>query len=85
MAGRGALTLRPFTDDDFQLYTELANESYPDYAFTVEEVRHFDVGWRPEGFFKRRVIAEVAGEPVGYSDFSQSVGAFSRLNALIRE
>ncbi|HEV2251460.1 MAG TPA: GNAT family N-acetyltransferase [Candidatus Limnocylindria bacterium] len=73
---RPAVTLRPFADADYPAYVALANEAYPEYGWTVEEVRHWDADWRPEGFFERRVIAEEAGAPVGYCDASHSRGQF---------
>ncbi len=70
------ITLRAFRDDDLATIVRLSNESYPDYGWTVEELRHMDSDWRPEGFFQRRIIAEVAGAAVGYSEISQSRGQF---------
>ena len=54
----------------------MSNEAYPEYGWTVDEVRHFDDDWKPEGFFHRRVIAEEAGVPIGYSDLFHSRGQF---------
>ncbi len=70
------ITLRAFRDDDLATIVRLSNESYPDYAWTVEELRHMDADWRPAGYFQRRMIAEVDGIPVGYSEISQSRGQF---------
>ena len=69
-------TFRAFREDDLSTIVRLSNESYPDYAWTVEELRHMDADWRPEGYFQRRVIAEADGVAVGYSDISQSRGQF---------
>jgi GNAT superfamily N-acetyltransferase len=74
------VTLRPFADADYPAYVAIANESYPDYGWTIEEVRHFDADWRPEGFFERRVIAAENGVPVGYSDVFNARGQFVRDN-----
>ncbi|HEV2009488.1 MAG TPA: GNAT family N-acetyltransferase [Candidatus Limnocylindria bacterium] len=71
-----SVTLRPFTEGDYAVLVEISNESYPDYGWTVEEVRHFDQDWKPEGYYQRRVVAEEAGAPVGYSDVSNSRGQF---------
>jgi GNAT superfamily N-acetyltransferase len=68
--------LRPFTEADYPAFVEIANESYPEYGWTIEEVRHFDADWRPEGFFQRRVIAEDSGVPIGYTDTHNARGAF---------
>ena len=73
---RGTVTLRPFREDDYPVLVSLSNESYPDYAWTIEEVRHWDADWRPDGYFQRRVIAEDAGAPVGYCEASHSRGQF---------
>ena len=70
------ITLRPFGEDDYPAFIALSNESYPDYAWTLEEIRHADADWRPDGFFKRRVIAEENGSAVGYSDIFHSRGQF---------
>src|ERR1700716_1240387 len=75
-AQRSLVTLRPFEDADYAAYVEIANESYPDYGWTVEEVRHFDSDWTPEGYYRRRIIAEESGVPVGYSEASHSRGQF---------
>ena len=83
-----SLTLRPFGDVDYGAYVEIANECYPDYAWTVDEIRHFDADWEPEGYFKRRVIAEEGGVPVGYSDAANARGQFVpenyRLEVMVR-
>jgi GNAT superfamily N-acetyltransferase len=74
------LGLRPFTERDYPAMVALSNESYPDYGWTVEEVRHFDEDWTPEGYFRRRVIAAVGGAPVGYAEVSHSRGQFVPAN-----
>lgn len=74
---RPAITLRPFTEEDYAAYLELSNEAYPDYGWTIDEVRHFDNDWKPEGFYQRRTIAEEGGVPVGYSDAFHSRGQFA--------
>ena len=73
---RAPVALRPFEDADYPAYVEIANEAYPEYGWTVEEVRHWDAEWRPDGFFQRRMIAEDAGVPVAYSDASNERGHF---------
>ncbi len=74
------ITLRPFGEDDHPTFVSLSNESYPDYGWTIEEVRHADADWRPDGFFQRRAIAEENGVAVGYSDIFHSRGQFVRDN-----
>ena len=71
------IAMRPFTPDDYATFVELSNSAYPDYAWTVAEIKHFDQEWKPEGFYRRRVIAEDAGVPVGYCDVSHSRGQFA--------
>jgi GNAT superfamily N-acetyltransferase len=75
-AERASITLRPFTDADYAAYVDIANESYPDYGWTVEEVRHVDADWKPAGFFERRVIAQESGVLIGFSDVHNARGAF---------
>ena len=74
------VTLRPFADADYPEFVAIANESYPDYGWTIREVRAFDAEWRPAGFFERRVVAEENGVPVGYSDVLNSRGQFVPAN-----
>ena len=74
---RPTVTLRPFTEGDYAAYVEIANEAYPDYAWTIAEVRHFDADWKPEGYYERRTIAEESGAAVGYSDVFHSRGQFA--------
>jgi mycothiol synthase len=73
---RAKVTLRPFTEDDYDAMADVSNESYPDYAWTVAELRHMDDDWTPEGYFRRRIVADEAGRPVGYCDVSNSRGQF---------
>ena len=54
----------------------LSNESYPEYQWTVDEVRHWDDDWTPAGYFRRRTIAEEGGVPVGYAEASNARGQF---------
>ena len=73
---RAPVTLRPFTDGDYDAMVAISNESYPDYAWTVAELRHMDDDWTPEGYFRRRMIADEGGGPVGYCDVANSRGQF---------
>jgi GNAT superfamily N-acetyltransferase len=73
---RAQVTLRPFTDGDYDAMVDVSNESYPDYAWTVAELRHVDADWTPEGYFRRRIMADEAGVPVAYCDVSNSRGQF---------
>jgi GNAT superfamily N-acetyltransferase len=73
---RARVSLRPFTDRDYDAMVDVSNESYPDYAWTVAELRHLDADWTPEGYFRRRIMADEAGVPVGYCEVSNSRGQF---------
>lgn len=73
---RPVVTLRPFAEADYPAYVAVSNEAYPDYGWAVDEVRHFDRDWKPDGYFQRRIIAEEAGAPIGYSDLFNSRGQF---------
>jgi len=73
---RAAVSLRPFTEVDYDAMVDISNESYPDYAWTVAERRHMDDDWTPDGYFRRRIVADEAGRPVGYCDVSNSRGQF---------
>ncbi len=44
---------------------------------------HFDRDWTPEGYYRRRVIAEKAGAAVGYCEVSHSRGQFAAANYTI--
>src|SRR5438552_16779818 len=72
------LTLRPFTPADYDVFVALSNEGYPEYGFTVDEVRHWDDEWTPDGYFRRRTIADEAGVPVGYAEASNARASSSR-------
>lgn len=73
---RPTVTLRPFVPADYAAYVEISNEAYPEYGWTVDEVRHYDDDWKPDGYFHRRMVAEEAGRAVGCSDLSHSRGQF---------
>lgn len=73
---RASLTLRPFTEGDYDAMVDISNESYPDYTWTVAELRHMDGDWTPEGYFRRRIVADETSGPVGYCDVSNSRGQF---------
>jgi len=77
---RSSVTLRPFTPADYGAFVSLSNEAYPEYQWTVDEVRFWDDDWKPEGFFRRRLFAEQAGVPVGYAEASHARGQFVPAN-----
>lgn len=69
-------TIRPFEPRDYEAYVRLTNESYPDYGWTVTEVRHEDENWDHSRYFKQRMVAEQDGAVVGTSDLNHSRGSF---------
>ena len=77
---RTAVTLRPFTAADYGVFVQLSNEAYPEYQWTVDEVRFWDDDWKPEGYFRRRIFAERGGLPVGYAEVSHARGQFVPAN-----
>ena len=78
--GRATVTLRPFTPADYDAFVALSNEAYPEYQWTVDEVRFWDADWKPEGFFRRRVFAIEAGVAVGYAEAAHARGQFVPAN-----
>ncbi|MEA2663026.1 MAG: hypothetical protein QOH08_2598 [Chloroflexota bacterium] len=76
MIDRGTVTLRSFREEDYAALVALSNDAYPDYGWTIDEVRHWDNDWRPDGYFQQRAIAEERGVAVGYSEISHSRGQF---------
>ncbi len=74
------VSLRPFGEGDYPVFVEISNESFPDYGWTVDEVRHYDVDWRPEGFFERRVMASENDAVIGFSNAFHSRGQFAPEN-----
>ncbi|MGH2490148.1 MAG: GNAT family N-acetyltransferase [Candidatus Limnocylindria bacterium] len=60
-----ASRLRAFTDDDYPAWVAGSNRCYPDYPWSVEEVRHQDEKWDHTRFFKSRILAEEDGHIVG--------------------
>ena len=61
-------TPRLFTPGDYGRWTDILNASYPDYGWTVEELRHDDGGWDHSRFFKRRLVVEDGGSVVGLAE-----------------
>lgn len=69
------MTIREFTEADYPGVTAIANAAYPDYPETVEETRHYD-STRPEKIRWGRLVAEDAGQLVGYSLWRNSSDMF---------
>jgi GNAT superfamily N-acetyltransferase len=73
---RPPVMLRAFAAGDYEPVVAALNAIYPDYGWTVEELRHWDDGWEHDRFFKRRVVAEESGAIVGYSEAFHQRWAF---------
>jgi GNAT superfamily N-acetyltransferase len=57
--------LRAFTADDYPAWVAGSNLCFPDYPWSVEEVRHQDDKWDHRRFFRARVVADEEGCIVG--------------------
>jgi GNAT superfamily N-acetyltransferase len=57
--------LRAFTADDYPAWVAGSNLCYPDYPWSVEEVRHQDDKWDHGRFFRARIVADEEGCIVG--------------------
>ncbi|HET8568486.1 MAG TPA: GNAT family N-acetyltransferase [Candidatus Limnocylindria bacterium] len=60
--------VRAFAPSDLERYVEVANAAYPEYGWTVDEVRHEDENWDHAKYFKARLVAEEDGEVVGVGE-----------------
>ena len=61
-------TVRGFAPADYDRYAEIINASYPDYGWTVAEMRHEDEGWDHTKYLKHRLVAEEDGRLVGVGE-----------------
>ncbi len=68
--------LRAFTSDDYAAWVAGSNLCYPDYPWSVEEVRHQDDKWDHSRFFKARIVAEEDGRVVGSVEVSHQPSRF---------
>jgi GNAT superfamily N-acetyltransferase len=68
--------VRAATPADYSALVAVGKASYPDYAETVEEWRHWDKTWDHTKYFKLRLVAEEAGRVVGYGQVSHMRWAF---------
>lgn len=61
--------VRPFRDEDYPRYVEIANAVTPEFVQTVDEARHHDAAWDSARFHRRRVVAEgEGGRLVGWGE-----------------
>src|SRR5687768_11656568 len=71
-----SMAVRDFTPADYERYAEVINASYPDYGWTVAEMRHEDEGWDHAKHFKSRLVAEAGGRIVGVGETGHWPGRF---------
>jgi len=57
--------VRDFAPADYDAWVAASNRCYPDYPWTVKEMRHYDEAFDTKRFFKLRYVAEVDGRLVG--------------------
>jgi mycothiol synthase len=57
--------VREFAPADYEAWVAGSNRSYPDYPWTVKEMRHQDGSFDRSRFFKLRLVAEQDGVLVG--------------------
>ena len=57
--------VRDFAPTDYEAWVAASNRSYPDYPWTVKEMRHQDDSFDRTRFFKLRLVAEQEGVLVG--------------------
>jgi len=69
-------TVREATPADYPALVAVGKSSYPDYAETVEEWRHWDTNWNHEKYFKLRLVAVDADRVVGYGQVNHMHWAF---------
>src|SRR2546430_16230844 len=68
--------VRTATPADYPALVAVGKASYPDYAETVEELRHWDKTWDHSKYFKLRLVAEDSGRVVGYGQGNHMRWAF---------
>jgi mycothiol synthase len=72
---RIAVTIRPFTPDDYPDICDVMNAVYPEYPETPEEIRHGDETRDPKLKWARYVAVE-DGRIVGIGGYGQSLGMY---------
>jgi GNAT superfamily N-acetyltransferase len=68
--------VREATPADYPALVAIGKSSYPDYAETVEEWRHWDKTWDHDKYFKLRVVALDGDRVVGYGQVNHMRWAF---------
>jgi GNAT superfamily N-acetyltransferase len=69
-------TLHVATPADYPALVAVGKATYPDYAETVAELRHWDETWDHRKYFKLRLVAEDCGRVVGYGQVNHMTWAF---------
>jgi len=67
---------RVFTPNDYEPWIAGANACYPEYPFSVTEMRHWDESFDFTRFFKTRFVAEEGGRLVGGVEIGHRPGRF---------
>ena len=57
--------VRDFAPSDYEAWVAASNRCYPDYPWSVKEMRHQDETFDRSRFFKSRLVAEEDGRLVG--------------------
>lgn len=57
--------VRDFVPADYEAWVAASNRCYPDYPWTVTEMKHYDDAFDAKRFFKLRLAAEADGRLVG--------------------
>ncbi|HUQ42571.1 MAG TPA: GNAT family N-acetyltransferase [Candidatus Limnocylindrales bacterium] len=68
--------VREFKASDYAAYVAASNRCYPDYPWTVKEMRHQDDNFDHTRFFKTRLVAQEGGVLVGGLDLSHRPSRF---------
>lgn len=68
--------VRPFTTADYSGMAAASNRVYPDYRWSVDELRHEDETFDTTRFFKIRMVAEEDGAIVGAGEAAHRPSRF---------
>lgn len=69
------LVIRPFTNDDYEVYCDCLNTVYPEYPETPDEIRLSD-SHREAKIKWGRFLAELGGTVVGVAHYGQSSSSY---------
>ncbi len=77
MTQHGLVTrVRDFAPADYDAWVAASNRCYPDYPWTVKEMRHQDDAFDHTRFFRKRLVAEDGGVLVGGLEIGHRPGRF---------